>query len=157
MALFLSTFMNKVDRKGRVSVPSSFRSALSGQSFSGVVLFRSFKIEALEGSGIDRMQEMSARLDTLEQFSEEYESLATLFADARQLPFDGEGRIMLPDDLIEFTHITETVAFVGAGSTFQIWEPVAFEAHRQAMRERALRTGLTLPPRNPAGISQVSQ
>jgi MraZ protein len=157
VALFLSTFMNKVDRKGRVSVPSSFRSALSGQSFSGVVLFRSFKIEALEGSGIDRMQEMSARLDTLEQFSEEYESLATLFADARQLPFDGEGRIMLPDDLIEFTHITETVAFVGAGSTFQIWEPVAFEAHRQAMRERALRTGLTLPPRNPAGISQVSQ
>ena len=33
MALFLSTFENKVDTKGRVSVPSQFRSMLHGQDF----------------------------------------------------------------------------------------------------------------------------
>src|ERR1700732_1459657 len=94
VALFLSTFVNKVDRKGRVSVPASFRAALAGQSFAGIVAFRSFKTAAIEGSGIDRIEEMSARLDTLDQFSEEYESLASIFADAQQLPFDGEGRII---------------------------------------------------------------
>ncbi len=149
MALFLSTYVNKVDRKGRVSVPASFRAALSGQSFAGIVAFRSFKAEAIEGCGYDRMEEMSARLDTLEQFSEEYESLATLFADAQQLAFDSEGRIMLPQELMDHARVTEAAAFVGQGGTFQIWEPAAFEQHKAAMRERARHTGLTLPPRRP--------
>src|SRR5476651_1478796 len=65
VALFLSTFVNKVDRKGRVSVPASFRAALADQSFNGIIAFRSFKSSAIEGSGIDRLGEMSARLDEL--------------------------------------------------------------------------------------------
>src|SRR6201997_5528154 len=75
VALFLSTFVNKVDRKGRVSVPASFRAALAGQSFAGIVAYRSFKNSAIEGSGMDRLEEMSTRLDALDEFSEERESL----------------------------------------------------------------------------------
>src|ERR1700704_3627809 len=96
VALFLSTFVNKVDRKGRGSVPASFRAALAGQSFAGIVAYRSFKNSAIEGSGIDRLEEMSMRLDALDEFSEERESLASIFADSQQLAFDAEGRIVLP-------------------------------------------------------------
>src|ERR1051326_4243640 len=71
VALFLSTWVNKVDKKGRVSVPASFRATLAGQSFAGIVVFRSFRTAALEGSGIDRIEEMSARLDQLHQVSED--------------------------------------------------------------------------------------
>jgi MraZ protein len=145
VALFLSTFVNKVDRKGRVSVPASFRAALAGQSFAGIVAFRSFKSAAIEGSGIDRIEEMSTRLDALDQFSEENESLASIFADAQQLAFDGEGRIVLPQILVEHAGITETAAFVGLGRTFQIWEPEAHAAHQSGLRERAKRQGTTLP------------
>ena len=59
MELFLSTFVNKVDRKGRVSVPATFRAAVADQSFPGIVVFPSFKYEALDGSGIKRMEEMT--------------------------------------------------------------------------------------------------
>ncbi len=145
VALFLSTFVNKVDRKGRVSVPASFRAALAGQSFAGIIAFRSFKTAAIEGSGIDRIEEMSARLDALDQFSEENESLASIFADAQQLAFDGEGRIVLPQALAEHAGITDTAAFVGLGRTFQVWEPEAHKAHQAALRERAKRQGTTLP------------
>jgi transcriptional regulator MraZ len=145
VALFLSTFVNKVDRKGRVSVPASFRAALAGQSFPGIVAYRSFKNAALEGSGIDRLEEMSARLDALDQFSEESESLASIFADAQQLAFDSEGRIVLPQLLAEHAGITEAAAFVGLGRTFQIWEPEAHKSHQEALRERARRQGTTLP------------
>ena len=99
MALFLSTFVNKVDRKGRVSVPASFRAALAGQSFLGIVAYRSFKLSCVEGSGIDRMQEMSGRVDAMGQFSESYDNASVVFSDAQQLPFDGEGRVMLPQVL----------------------------------------------------------
>ncbi len=145
MALFLSTFVNKVDRKGRVSVPATFRAALAGQSFAGIIAFRSFKTAAIEGSGIDRIEEMSVRLDALDQFSEENESLASIFADAQQLAFDGEGRIVLPQALAEHAGITVSAAFVGLGRTFQIWEPAAHQAHQVALRERAKRQGTTLP------------
>jgi len=145
VALFLSTFVNKVDRKGRVSVPASFRAALAGQSFAGIVAFRSFKTAAIEASGIDRIEEMSTRLDALDQFSEDNESLASIFADAQQLAFDSEGRIFLPQALAEHAGITESAAFVGLGRTFQIWEPEAQEAHQGALRERAKRQGTTLP------------
>jgi MraZ protein len=149
VALFLSTFVNKVDKKGRVSVPAPFRTALATQTFAGIIAFRSFKLPAIEGSGIDRMEEMSARIDALDEFSEDRDALSSIFADAQQLAFDGEGRIILPETLCAHAGISENAAFVGLGRTFQIWEPQRFEQHRDELRERARRQGTTLPTRHP--------
>jgi MraZ protein len=157
VALFLSTFVNKVDRKGRVSVPATFRTALAGQTFNGIIAFRSFKLPALEASGIDRMEEMSARIDALPEFSEERDALASLFADAQQLAFDGEGRIVLPEALCQHCGISEAAAFVGLGKTFQIWEPQTFDKHQQDLRERARRQGTTLPARPPAPAAEPAR
>jgi MraZ protein len=144
--LFLSTFVNKVDRKGRVSVPATFRAAVADQSFPGIVVFPSFKYEALDASGIKRMEEMSDRLNTLEEFSEEHENLGVLFAASQALPFDTEGRIVLPETLAAYAHITDSAAFVGLGKSFQIWEPARFADHQAMLRERARRQGTRLPP-----------
>src|SRR5439155_10809489 len=143
--LFFSTFVNKVDRKGRVSVPATFRAAVADQSFPGIVVFPSFKYHALDASGIKRMEEMKARLNTLEEFSDEHENLGILFADSQALPFDTEGRILLPEKLAEHAHITESAAFVGLGSSFQIWEPDRFAAHEAALLERSRRAGTRMP------------
>ena len=88
VALFTSTFINKVDRKGRVSVPASFRSALTTQSFSGIVAFRSLKFVALDGGGFDRLEQIAQSLDELPEFSDEREGLASILADAHEIPFD---------------------------------------------------------------------
>jgi MraZ protein len=146
VALFLSTFVNKVDRKGRVSVPATFRAAVAGQSFAGIVAFPSFECEALEATGIDRMEVISAGLDELEQ-PEEQQRLATLIlARAQQLPFDTEGRIVLPENLIAHAHITESAAFVGLGPSFQIWEPDRFADHQATLLDLARRQGTRMPP-----------
>jgi MraZ protein len=147
--MFLSTYVNKVDRKGRVSVPATFRASLADQRFAGIVAFPSYRYRAIDGNGIDRMEELSARIDALDEFSEDREALASIFADAQQLPFDGEGRIVLPEALSAHAGITENAAFVGLGRTFQIWEPQRFEKHQQDLRERARRQGTTLPSRRP--------
>jgi len=146
VALFLSTFVNKVDRKGRVSVPATFRAAVADQSFPGIVVFPSFKYAALDGSGIKRMEEMSERLNTLDEFSEEHENLAVLFASAQPLPFDTEGRIVLPENLAQYAHIADSAAFVGLGKSFQIWEPNRLADHQASVRDRARRQGTRLPP-----------
>jgi MraZ protein len=145
--LFLSTYVNKVDRKGRVSVPATFRASLLAQRFPGIVVFPSYKYDALDASGIERIEELTARLDTLEQFSDEHENLATLlFGASQRLPFDNEGRVLLPPNLAAHAQITDSAAFVGLGRSFQIWEPSRFAVHQAALRERARRQGTRLPP-----------
>ncbi len=144
--LFLSTFVNKVDRKGRVSVPATFRAAVADQSFPGIVVFPSFKYEALDASGIKRMEEMTARQNTLDEFSDEHENIGMLFAMSQALPFDTEGRIVLPETLAEYAHITDSASFVGLGKSFQIWEPNRFADHQAALRDRTRRQGTRLPP-----------
>jgi MraZ protein len=144
--LFLSTYVNKVDRKGRVSVPATFRSTLATHRHANlVVVFPSFRVDAIDGTGSDRMEEMQRRLEALEQFSDEYENLSQLFADTHQLTMDGEGRIILPDALKEHAHISGEAAFVGLGATFQIWEPGRYAEYRETVRDRSRRQGATLP------------
>lgn len=138
MVLFLSTFVNKVDKKGRVSVPASFRAALAGQSFAGIVAFPSFVYPAIDGSGIDRMEELSRSVDDFNPFSDEHDAFASaLFAESHQLGWDGEGRVMLPEALMSHAGITDLAAFVGRGATFQIWQPDAARANQESARERA--------------------
>ena len=143
--MFLSTYVNKVDRKGRVSVPATFRASLADQRFAGIVAFPSYRYRAIDGNGIDRMEELSARLETLEEFSDEHENLEMLFAASRELTLDTEGRIALPPDLAEHAAIADSVAFVGAGRNFQLWEPTRFAEHQASLRERARQQGTRLP------------
>jgi len=144
--LFLSTFVNKVDRKGRVSVPATFRSTLATHRHPNqVVLIPSFKYEAIDGTGSDHLTEMMEGLNTLNQYSDRRDDLALVFAESRSLQIDGEGRIVLPDELKDHAHIGDEVAFVGLGTMFQMWEPGRFNRHRAEARERSRRGGATLP------------
>ncbi|KAF0222590.1 MAG: hypothetical protein FD176_2557 [Rhodospirillaceae bacterium] len=146
MGLFLSTIVNKVDRKGRVSVPASFRTTLSQQLFQGIIAYRSFTASCVEGCGMDFMERLSDSAQTFDAFSPEQEDISALiFADARQLAWDPEGRILLPEDLIEHAALNETAAFVGKGQTFQIWQPEAYKAMEAEIRARALKNRPTLP------------
>jgi MraZ protein len=145
VALFMSTHVNKVDRKGRVSVPATFRATLSGQPFAGVVVFPSFEQEALEGAGMDRMEAIAAGLDRLGQPKEQQRLANLILARSQPMPFDPEGRITLPERCLAHAHIADTAIFVGLGSTFQIWEPDRFAAQEAAWIELARREGTELP------------
>lgn len=152
MPLFLSTHINKVDKKGRVSVPSGFRAALSEQSFNGVVLFRSNNHVCLEGFAYSYMQALSDRIDNFDLFSSEQDDLATaIFADSIQLPLDSDGRIIIPQNFVEFASIEESAAFVGLGQKFQIWNPDALEKRRDDARKTVTKKNLTVPKGDGSG------
>lgn len=152
MALFLSTHTNKVDAKGRVSVPAGFRATLSDQSFQGVVLIPSNKFAALEGFGMNMMQEISSRLDRFDLFSDTQDDLAAaIFASATPLSFDDTGRIGVPKELLAHAGITDNAVFVGLGNKFQIWEPTAFAKRREHAMKQVQTNGLTIPNANGTG------
>jgi len=146
MALFLSSHINRLDKKGRISVPSSFRAELAQESFQGVVLFRSNSHACLEGFTWSYMREISERLDDFNLFSSEQDDLATsIFGSAIQLSVDGDGRIILPQDLIDFAALDDKASFVGMGTKFQIWNPDHFDTRQQNARNVVKKESLTIP------------
>ena len=149
MTLFLSTYINKIDRKGRVSVPAPFRTALAKQEFQGIVVFKSPNFEALEGFGMDFMEEIASRLDHFDLFSDEQDDMASMiFGQSRQLPLDGDGRIVFPKDLAEDCGITDQIAFVGMGKKFQIWAPEKWEDRQNTARDKVTKGKMTIPKPN---------
>lgn len=120
-----------------MSVPAMFRQAVAKDAFQGVVVFRSFKYPALEGMAMARLEQLSQGMEKLGVFSDTQDDLVTsVFADAVPLPFDSEGRIILPQALVEHAGIQDDVTFVGRGQMFQIWQPHAFAKHQAAARQR---------------------
>lgn len=145
MTLFLSTYVNKLDKKGRVSIPSQFRMNLQNESFHGVILYRSYKYPAIEGCTSSRMQRLSESVDQLGVFSDAQDDLASaIFADAHQLSIDSDGRIVLPVELITHAEIEDHIAFVGRGATFQLWNPEKFHLLQNQARARIAQQKLTL-------------
>ena len=139
MALFLSRFDNKVDKKGRVSVPASFRADLTSDAFAGVVAFPSpVNGGALDACDLGRMKSLAEGIDSLNPFSDEFGDLATaILTKSHRLPFDSEGRIILPQQLLQHAGITTMATFAGRGATFQIWAPEAYEAYEREATSRA--------------------
>jgi MraZ protein len=141
---FVSTVVNKLDAKGRVSVPAPFRQILAQQNLKGFYCFPSFVAPALEAFGETLLNEFQERLGNVDPlFSEDYDAQAqAVVGESQFLNFDDEGRVRLPDDLIAHAGIGERVLFVGMVKKFQIWEPERFGPVRRERIARARATRL---------------
>jgi len=146
MALLVGRHLNKIDKKGRVSVPKPYREAVIAEGFAGVYIYPYFKYPALEGAGEAFMQRLSASLDdNLELFSEAQEDIAAItLENTFQLTFDPEGRISLPAELCLHAGLDGQALFVGRGSRFQIWAPDTYQDLRGGALEKAKAAGATL-------------
>ena len=147
MPLLVGRYINKIDRKGRVSVPKPFRDALqpSNGGSAGVYAYPLFKDAAVEACDEDYMTRVAESVDDLNMFSRDQDELAmVLLESAHQLPFDPEGRVVLPAELIACAGIDGEALFVGRGRRFQIWNPDTYQESRREVVERIKTGGPTL-------------
>jgi MraZ protein len=154
MTQFLGTHQNRLDAKGRVSVPAPFRALLKGDGpGAGALVLRPSHIHpCIEAWPAAVFQKLTAPLERLDLFSEAQDDLEiALYSDAFPVEPDREGRIVLPEALVAHAFLTDAVTFLGSGRIFQIWEPAAAERRRHEARDRARARGLTLPA-VPAGV-----
>ena len=152
MTHFLGTHQNRLDAKGRVSIPASFRTALKSRCENAngngthFVLRPSHQHRCIEAWPVEVFDALSDQLNRLDLFSPQHDDMATsLYADAFPVEADKEGRVVLPEKLVEHAGLTDAVVFMGLGRTFQIWEPTAADRRRAEAREQARAHGFTLP------------
>jgi MraZ protein len=136
---FVSRITNRIDRKGRVSVPAAFRQVLAHDGFEGLYCYPSIDMQAIDAGGNGLLSEIEKRLARFEPFTEDHDYLSTAFYGlSEHLIMDAEGRIGLTPTLIDFSGIADEVTFVGQGYKFQIWEPSRYREHEAEARRRAL-------------------
>jgi MraZ protein len=141
MDRFVSTFTNKIDAKGRVSIPAPFRAVLERDGYTGgaagggtapasisgggIYCYPSLDSAALDAGGERLARKIDALLANLADYSDERDELSVaLYGD------------VLPESLRAHAGLASQVTFVGLGDKFQIWEPAKFDLRRAAAREK---------------------
>ncbi len=131
MESFRGRFTNKVDAKGRVSVPAKFRTIVNTQGLNGIICSPSFKGAYLEAGGPAYGTMLDQMINRLGMFTEPHDDLAAvLYGESHDISIDGDGRIVLPEEMRAHANIADEATFVGFGARFLIWEPGAYEIFR---------------------------
>ena len=148
MDRFVSNYTLRLDSKGRVSIPAPFRSVLTRDGFDGLYCYPALDTSAIDAGGNALMSEIEALISRYPPFSAAREQFAlALYGTSETLKIDGEGRVVLSESLKQHSGITNSVAFVGLGHKFQIWEPGRFrsELAEATQKVRALKSELGSP------------
>jgi MraZ protein len=134
---FVSHFTNRLDAKGRISIPAPFRAVLIRDGFEGLYVHPSLDQQAVDCGGNALLQEIDGLLAKLSPYSEERDLFSTaLLGTSEILKVDPEGRVTLTETIKAFAGVTGDVTFVGQGHKFQIWEPNRFRAHLEEAKHR---------------------
>ena len=118
--MFLASHENKIDKKGRVSVPATFRSHLNSLGYNGFISYPSFNHPALEACSQDRIERISNTIDSLNPFEEKRDYFATsVLSESENLQFDTEGRVSISQKLLSHAKIKNNILFVGLEKHFK--------------------------------------
>jgi MraZ protein len=159
MDRFVSTFTNRIDAKGRVSIPAPFRAVLERDRYVagsglGIYCYPSLDNPALDAGGERLAKRIDGLLAGLPDYSDERDELSVaLYGDVQILAIDQDGRIVLPEKLRTHAGIASEVAFVGLGEKFQMWEPARFEDRRNRARLKVDQHRRLLGIARPTGSS----
>lgn len=141
----MDTTTNKVDAKGRVSLPADYRAIVKELS-TEIVCYRSLTSPCIEGCTEELLDKLASEIESsLDFFSQEQDDLTSIiFGDARRFTFDSTGRIVLSEKLLAHAEIADTAVFVGKGKKFQIWSPQNWKTEEERIRAEVLKKRPTL-------------
>ncbi len=118
--MFRGRYNHQVDAKGRLSVPSRFRDALSS-NFDERLIITNFD-DCLWAYPVPEWQELEKKVSALPQFMEEVKALQRVFISAAvECPIDKQGRILIPPSLRDYAALDRDVVIVGMTRRFEIW------------------------------------
>ena len=136
--MFLSTFENSLDKKGRVSVPSNYRAYLNSMGYNGFITYPSFNNSALDACAQDRIEKLSESIDSLGPFEDKRDYFATsVLSESINVNFDSEGRVSIPKKMLIHAKINSSIVFVGLGKVFQMWNPKLLEKFKLTAKKKS--------------------
>ncbi|MBA08580.1 MAG: division/cell wall cluster transcriptional repressor MraZ [Flavobacteriaceae bacterium] len=128
MNYLIGTYECKIDVKGRVLIPSSLKKQMSSVLSKGFVLKRAVFQNCLELYPINEWEELIKRVNSLNRFKKKNNDFIRRFtAGVKFIEVDNNNRILIPKDLIEFSHIKRDIVFSSSVNIIEIWDKDKYE------------------------------
>ena len=135
--------VHKMDSKGRVSVPASYRRVLAegdpdyipGETYQFVLVYSDRGRKCLEGYTVKAMDEIDDLIARLPRFSKKREFLERwLSAQSMYVTVEVNGRFVLSEAVRKKAGLKPgEITFAGMGDKFQIWDPASYAADTEAL------------------------
>ena len=128
MNYLIGTCECKIDVKGRLLIPSALKKQLSPVIQKGFVLKRAVFQNCLELYPLDQWEELIKKVNSLNRFKKKNNDFIRRFtAGVKFIELDGNGRLLIPKDLIEFSNINRDVTLSTSVNIIEIWDKSSYE------------------------------
>ena len=112
----------KLDAKGRLLLPSSFKEQLGEALNDGFVLRPGLFEKCLDVYGKDDWRKLQDKLGKLNPFKKEnLMMMRRINGGARVVMMDGSGRLQIPKDLVDKCDLVKEVVITSLPDRMQIW------------------------------------
>ena len=128
MNYLIGTYECKIDVKGRLLIPSAFKKQLAPVIPRGFVLKRAVFQNCLELYPLAQWEELIKKVNSLNRFKKKNNDFIRRFtAGVKFIELDGNGRLLIPKDLIEFSNINRDVTLSTSVNIIEIWDKSSYE------------------------------
>ncbi len=135
MSSFKGSFNYTVDNKGRINIPAKMRKNLSPEANNAFVITRGFE-NCIFVYPNDEWSKREAELGKLQQTNKEHRLFTRLLLEnASDVELDGQHRIILSKELMEYAKITGEVFILGAFDRIEVWNPEEYKKYLDAQQE----------------------
>ena len=120
---FTGEYNNSLDSKNRLNIPAKFRKALDPVNDRTFVLTRGFD-QCLLLYPLNEWQEVEVQLSQLSSIrSRDRNFIRSITRHATPVQYDSQGRIQIPEALINFSNIQKDVHVIGMIKKIELWDP----------------------------------
>ncbi len=128
MNYLIGTYECKIDVKGRLLIPSAFKKQLAPVIPKGFVLKRAVFQNCLELYPLEQWEELIKKVNSLNRFKKKNNDFIRRFtAGVKFIELDGNGRLLIPRDLIEISNIKREVTLSTSVNIIEIWDKSSYE------------------------------
>lgn len=118
-----------VDSKGRVAIPAKMRKAMSPEAQDTFTITRGFE-DCIFLYPMNRWSDIEEEIEALSMYDREardFIRIILMWAD--EVSLDGQGRISIPNPLLEFAELDDSALILGAFDHIEIWNPDQFDEY----------------------------
>jgi MraZ protein len=129
---FSGEYRFALDNKKRINIPAGIRRMLPSESEGTLVFTRGFE-GCVYVFPHDEWQRLTKKLNALDSFQVKVRNFIRQFVgSAFKTVMDAQGRVLLPDKVLELAGITKEILLLGSLNKWELWDP---EKYEQYLRE----------------------
>ncbi len=135
MSSFKGSYEYSVDSKGRINIPAKLRRSVSPEANDTFVVTRGYE-QCLFVYPLDEWNKLEGSIRDLSTTNPKHRFfMRTLLERATECQLDGQSRVIIPKELLQFAGIENDVLILGVLERIELWDPKIYHEYQRSQSE----------------------